>query len=103
MKPILTIMLAFIVSASFAQKKSDSSLFIHKFSDGQTCRFCDLLINEDPFTNLCIVFKKHKPIAMYSYTVFIRHHSLIIFKNGKKAGVFKLVRKPYQLTDLKLN
>lgn len=35
------------------------------------------------------------------YMVKAYHHSLIVYKNGKKIGAFKFIQKPFQLTNLK--
>lgn len=104
-------MLAFIVSASFAQTKEPnfkidtSLLFMGHLEICQVSGEKPKFIMSYDFLDspLVVTMVNHKPVANKPYKVFIRNHSLIIFSRGVKIGAVKWITKPYQLTYLKLN
>lgn len=104
MKNVFTIMLILIVLTAFSQSrfKIETADSISNFTT--TMPKVDWYIGYDCFKPaIRINFIKGKPFAEKPYCVFIRNHSLIIFKNGRKIGAFKYYKKPFQLTNLKLN
>lgn len=105
MKKLLLLLLLFIAVSAKAQKSrintnpDDYQYFLGQKA-GSTTIFLVLTIKSNLIT---VNFINHKPVAEKPYMVLLHNHSLIIYKRGKKIGAFKIIKKPFELTGLKLN
>lgn len=105
MKKLSLLLFLFIAVSAKAQSprinmnpEDDQYFFGQKA--GSTTIFLALTIKSNLIT---VNFVNHKPVAEKPYMVILYNHSLIIYKRGKKIGAFKIIKKPFELTGLKLN